>query len=100
MVDQLIAQSENTKTEIQQLENRVKRLAQAYSQLVRKERTRRLIERGAILESMIVSPEIFSNEDIKLILTAALKSEAASAVMLSIRKQQSEGTDATRGTGV
>lgn len=68
---------EKTKMEIQQLENRAKRLTQAHSQLERKARTRRLIQRGAILESFIPDAETMTNEQIQTVLLAAFHITAA-----------------------
>ncbi|MGL5514510.1 MAG: DUF3847 domain-containing protein [Sporomusa sp.] len=68
---------EKTKMEIRQLENRAKRLTQAHSQLERKARTRRLIQRGAILESFIPDAETMTNEQIQSILLAAFHTTAA-----------------------
>ena len=63
---------ESIKTKIQQLENQRKQLIQQQKQQERKARTRRLIERGAILESFVSNPENLSNDQIKTILTNAL----------------------------
>jgi len=49
-LDERIAE---TKEKISQYENQVKRLIQQQKQAERKTRTRRLIERGAILESLL-----------------------------------------------
>lgn len=68
---------ERTTKEIRQLENRAKRLEQSQSQLERKVRTRRLIERGAILESLIPKAETLTNEQIQFVLFAALHTAAA-----------------------
>jgi hypothetical protein len=52
------------KMKLRQLENRVNRLMQAQNTELRKQRTRRLIERGAILESMIDGAENITNDQI------------------------------------
>lgn len=59
----------SVKTEIRQLENRQKILLNKKSDAERKERTHRLIERGAILES--VFPELVSpaGEEVKAFLS-------------------------------
>ena len=57
-----------TKEKIAQYENQVKRLAQKQAEAARKARTRRLIERGALLESFLTEPEALSNEQVKEIL--------------------------------
>lgn len=67
--------------EIAQLENRLKRLSGEQNQLARKARTRRLIERGAILESFISNAETLTNEQIKSILSIAFRTaEVAEAL--------------------
>jgi len=63
--------------DIRQGENKVKRLLQKNHQQERKNRTRRLIERGAILESLIPDAKELSNEQIQLLLVKALKAPNA-----------------------
>jgi uncharacterized coiled-coil DUF342 family protein len=63
-----------TKERITQYENQMKQLLQKQKEAARKARTHRLIERGAILESMIDGAEGMSNEEIKALLQAALPS--------------------------
>ena len=74
--------------EIKQLENQRKRFMQQQKEQERKVRTRRLIERGAILESLMDRADTLSNEDVKVILTAALKSGAAYDALLPVLKRQ------------
>ena len=57
-----------TKEKISQYENQVKRLVQKQGEAERKARTRRLIERGALLESVLPEPETLTNEQVKEIL--------------------------------
>lgn len=73
-IDERIAE---TKERIAQYENQVKRLLQKRKEDECKARTHRLIERGAILESMIDGAEALTNEQIKAVLTAALNSDVA-----------------------
>ena len=77
-----------TKEKISQYENQVKRLIQQQKQAERKARTHRLIERGALLESLIDGAEALTNEDVKAILTVALKSEAAHETRTFVRKRR------------
>ena len=62
------------KEDIKQGENKLKLLNQKQKEQERKDRTRRLIERGAILESLIDGAAELDNERIKAILQAALSS--------------------------
>ena len=78
----------NAKTKKEQLENQLKRLLQQQKQVERKARTHRLIELGALLESLLHGAESLSNEDIKAVLTAALNSEAARETLVFVRKRQ------------
>jgi uncharacterized coiled-coil DUF342 family protein len=55
--------------EIEQSENKIKRLTQSVSQQARKARTRRLIERGAIAESFVINAETLTNDEFKTVLT-------------------------------
>ena len=92
-----------TKEKISQYENQVKKLVQKQKEAERKARTRRLIERGAILESLIDRAETLTNEDIKTILAAALGSGPAIDVLLPILKRQNAMVttrqETTRGAG-
>jgi hypothetical protein len=65
----------NIEEEIRQLENQRKRLIQEQKAQERKDRTRRLIERGAILESLIDGAATLTNDQIKAILEKALSTE-------------------------
>ena len=60
------------KEDIKQHENKLKLLEQRQKEQERKDRTRRLIERGAILESLIDGAAELDNGWIKTILQAAL----------------------------
>jgi len=62
------------KEDIKQQENKLKLLQQRQKEQERKDRTRRLIERGAILESLIDGAATLDNEQIKVILQTALSS--------------------------
>ena len=64
-----------TQAKITQYENQKKRLIQEYKDQERKDRTRRLIERGAIAESLIDGAETLTNEQFKSILETALNAE-------------------------
>ena len=54
--------------QIKQLQNKKKTLLAKESEEKRKKRTKRLIERGAILESVIGNAEDFSNEQLQALL--------------------------------
>lgn len=72
--------------EIRQLENRVKRLSGSQSQLERKERARRLIERGAMLENIIPDAKNLTNEQIQSILFAVFCTPVASEALRTVRE--------------
>ena len=63
----------NIDLEIEQLKNRKREITQMHKAEERKARTKRLIERGAILESLIPSSDTLSNDDVKQILSYALE---------------------------
>ena len=63
--------------QIQQLENQRKKLMQEQKEQERKARTKRLIERGAILESFIPGADTFTNDQIKIFLEKLIQREAA-----------------------
>lgn len=87
MLEKLKAERAEGEKKIQQLENYVKRRTQEYNQLLRNARTRRLIERGALLESMIPEAETLTNEQIKTILTIALTTAQAAEAIAAARKE-------------
>jgi hypothetical protein len=66
---------ENLKTQITQLENQRKQLLQKQKADERKARTKRLIERGAILESLIKNAEGMTNEQVKELLQNLLNQQ-------------------------
>ena len=63
--------------QIKQLQNKKKTLLAKESEEKRKKRTKRLIERGAILESVIGNAEDFSNEQLQALLIEIFSSEFA-----------------------
>ena len=89
MAKTLYERQAETQEKIRQLENQQKQLIQKEKETARKARTRRLIERGAILESLLNDAEVFTNEEVKAILAVALKSGAAYDAIISARKRRS-----------
>jgi len=93
-VKEKIAKTEN---DIRQSENKVKRLLQMNRQQERNARTRRLIERGAILESLIPSVAHFSNEQVKTLLVHALGTSVAEEVIDGYVEEHNKALAATNG---
>lgn len=87
--------------QILQLENQKKLLLQKHKEEERKARTKRLIERGAILESLISGADEMSNEQVKNILAAVLsgKVTAQAAIFVPADKDTtpSKTLEATAG---
>ena len=71
----------NAREEIKQKENRVKKLLLQQKEQDRKARTKRLIERGAILESLIAGAETHTNEEIKTLLQKIFATPYASKMI-------------------
>lgn len=69
-IGKLKSQQEKVKTEIRQLENRQKILLNRKTDAERKARTRRLIEHGAILESIFSAATAMTGEEVKAFLSA------------------------------
>ena len=69
-INKLKNQQEKVKTEIRQLENRQKILLNRKTDAERKARTRRLIEYGAILESIFPATTAMTGEEVKAFLFA------------------------------
>ena len=78
---------EGIQAQIQQLENERKRLLQQQKEQERKNRTKRLIERGAILESLIPGAAAFSNEQIKAFLEKTVGSDSARKILAGMAPQ-------------
>ena len=81
--DEQIAKAEE---QIKQLNNKKKRLISEQKQAERKKRTKRLIERGAILESIIGNAEDFSNEQLQTLLIEIFSSESVRAKVKNLRE--------------
>lgn len=77
--------------EIRQLQNKKRRLLNQKKNEERKARTHRLIERGAILESLLERPEQYENEQIKELLEVALRSAQAREYLGKIMGEREEG---------
>ena len=73
--------------QIQQLENQKKRLIQEQNEQERKARTRRLIERGAILESQIDGADVLTNDQIKIFLEKTIQTEFARRILTGLKGQ-------------
>ena len=69
-IEEKIAKAEE---EIRQLQNRKRKLLNQKKDAERKARTHRLIERGALLESLLEKPEQYNNEQIKGLLEIAFQ---------------------------
>ena len=83
-------QLEKVKTEIRQNENRLKEQLQKKALLERNARTRRLIERGAITESLIGGADTLTNDQIKLLLQSVLSTTAAREILAAFFKGAAE----------
>ena len=81
-------QIEAARAEIIQKENRLKGLKAKQKTQERKERTRRLIERGAILESLIPKADSFTNEQVKTLLQKIVSNDYGQRVLASISGQE------------
>lgn len=81
---------DSIKTQIQQLDNERKRLLNLQKEADRKARTKRLIERGAILESLISNADKYTNEQIKFFLERIVQSETARKILGELTSTVSE----------
>ena len=66
---------DNTQERLRQLKNQEKKILEQDIVKRRKERTHRLITRGAILESLIENAEELTDEEIKILLEEATKTK-------------------------
>ena len=81
------------KTEIRQGENHINELLQKDILAERKQRTLRLIERGAIVESLIDGAPDLTNEQIKQILLSVLGAESASVHLMVTNFRRESNSD-------
>jgi len=81
---------ESIQTEIKQLENQKKKLLKEQKEKARKDRTRCLIERGAILESLINEADKLTGEQIKTFLEKTIQTKFARDILTNIRVQSEE----------
>ena len=89
-IDKLKNQQEKVKTEIRQLENRQKILLNRKTDAERKARTRRLIEYGAILESIFPATTVMTGEEAKAFLSTI--SRLPEVMRLLKNEPESRGT--------
>ena len=85
--DEQIAKAEE---QIRQLNNKKKRLISEQKQAERKKRTKRLIERGAILENVIGNAGDFSNEQLQALLIEIFSSESVRAKVKNLREHTAD----------
>ena len=85
-------QIKKTEEQIAQLTNKKKRLVSEQKKEERKKRTKRLIERGAILESVIGNAEDFTNEQIQTLLIEIFLADLVRAKAEKLR-QSTEGAE-------
>ncbi|UQK60370.1 MULTISPECIES: DUF3847 domain-containing protein [Tissierellia] len=74
-----------TEERLRQLKNQEKKILKQDIVKRRKERTRRLITRGAILESLIENAEELTDEEIKILLEEATKTKEFKETLKIIR---------------
>lgn len=86
-INEQIAKAEE---EIRQLQNKKKKLLNQKRGEERKIRTHRLVERGAILESLLEQPEQYTNEQIKCLLETALQTPQAQEFLRRTQKPKGE----------
>jgi hypothetical protein len=82
---------------IAQYENQVKKIKQQQKETDRKARTKRLIERGAILESLIPGADALTNDQIKAFLEKTIQSDYARRALANLKAEQEKQT-ADNGT--
>jgi predicted DNA-binding helix-hairpin-helix protein len=69
------------KDELRKMDNLRKRLIQSQKVEIRRQRTRRLIERGAIVESLIGGADALTNEQFKSLMEKILTTDQAQRVI-------------------
>ena len=85
-----------------QSQNELKRLLQLQKEEERKARTHRLVERGAMLESLMGISEGYADEEIREVLAVALSNDAGRKALLDLRTRKAaepEETEEPPGAG-
>lgn len=77
---------DDTEERLRQLKNQEKKILKQDIEKRRKERTHRLITRGAILESLIENAEELTEEEIKILLEEATKTKEFKEILKIIRE--------------
>lgn len=80
-----------TEEEIRQLQNKKKKLLNQKKDEEHRIRAHRLIERGAILESLLQRPERYTNEQIKGLLETTLQTPQAQAFLRRMAEPEEAG---------
>ena len=88
--ENIAKQIEAAEEEIRQLKSQQKQLQQKRNDERRKERTHRLIERGAIFESLIDDAKMLTNEQVKIFFEKTLKTESANEILNQLREQTND----------
>ena len=83
-------QIESAKLKLEQEKAKMQGLLQRHKSEERKKRTKRLIERGAIVESLIPEPEALTNEQIQIFLTKTIQTEFARRILNQLKAQDGE----------
>lgn len=89
-VEQLNAEKEKVQKELRQLENRQKTLLNKQRDAKRRARTRRLIERGAIVEGVFSLAPDLSGEEVKAFLIALSYLPGAAKLVARLPKSGDE----------
>lgn len=77
---------DDTEERLRQLKNQEKKILKQDIVKRRKERTHRLITRGAILESLIENAEELTDEEIKILLEEAIKTKEFKETLRLMKK--------------
>jgi dynactin complex subunit len=85
--------------QIAQLENRRRELLQKNREKERKARTKRLIERGAILESLIDGADDMTNEQIQTLLEKALRVQGYPKKTPEVKQTEAAQSDGEAESG-
>jgi hypothetical protein len=87
----------DAKDELRKMENRRKRLIQSQKVEIRRQRTRRLIERGAIVESLIDGADKVTNKQFKSLMGKILTTEQVQRAIAETKAGNDDKTVETRG---
>lgn len=85
---------------IRQMSNELKKLKEKEKEIQRNKRTKRLIEKGAIFESLVKESKNFSSEEYKTLIEVAISTDEFKTKLLEIMEENQNSNSEEENTTV